>query len=338
MPEHPKRDGTATLHQTLHESIAKHGPLTFADYLRIVLYDRSAGYYGRRDRPTVGRHGDFMTSVSAGPLFGRIWARVFRAWLTTPSPVTGVWEFGANTGRFRDDVLADAPGLPYRTVESGDPLPDRMEGVVFSNELIDALPFHRLRVRDGRWREIRVGLAGDRLIECETDPVPELAACFPMSLAATPPAVLPDGTEFEARPAALAWIRDVSARVVRGRVVTIDYGFTHEEYFSRPRPRGTLRCYHRHAANDEPLARPGEQDITADVDFTEFIAAGEAAGLTTERFEEQGRALLDLGRELMAEIATRDAGGLSADRNAIHQLTHPTLMGRRFRVLIQQKV
>lgn len=324
----------------LRDAIRKYGPLTFADFLRLSLYHPEKGYYRRPAAVQVGRQGDFMTSVSAGPLFGRIWAGVFQKWLKAGEfgPDAGIWEFGGNKGRFRDDVLAAAPELPYRLVEAGDPMPDRLEGIVFSNELIDALPFHRLRVRNGRWREIRVDLGPDGLREIETDPVPELSACFPVSLAAQPPDALPDGTEFEARPAALEWIREVARRLTHGRIVTVDYGFTHEEYFSKPRPRGTLRCYHRHALNDEPLARPGEQDITADVDFTEFMAAGQASGLQTERFEEQGRALLDLGRDIVHEIATRDAGTFSRDRNALHQLTHPTLMGRRFQVLIQRKL
>lgn len=324
----------------LQDCIREGGPLTFAEFMRLALYHPQQGYYRRAEAVQVGRAGDFMTSISAGPVYGRIWAGVFRRWLQDGciGPDAHITEFGGNQGRFRDDVLAAAPDLPYRIVEAGDPVPDRLEGIVFSNEMIDALPFHRLRVRNGRWREIRVGLGPDGLREIEADPLPELAACFPISLAAQPPAALPDGTEFEARPAAPAWIREVARRLTRGWIVTVDYGFTHEEYFSKPRPRGTLRCYHRHTLNDEPLARPGEQDITADVDFTEFIAAGESAGLRTERFEEQGRALLDLGRDLVHEIATRDAGAYSRDRNALHQLTHPTLMGRRFRVLIQRKL
>jgi SAM-dependent MidA family methyltransferase len=332
-------DRNILMHSILQHIIQRDGPLTFAEFLRLALYHPQNGYYRRHEAIQVGRDGDFMTSISAGPVYGRIWAGVFRDWLKDGSlgADARITEFGGNRGRFRADVLAAAPELRHEIVEAGDPMPDRLEGIVFSNELIDALPFHRLRVRDGRWREIRVDLGPDGLRELETDPVPELSTCFPISLAAQPPAALPDGTEFEARPAALAWIRDVARRLVRGRIVTVDYGFTHEEYFSRPRPRGTLRCYHRHTLNDEPLARPGEQDITADVDFTEFIAAGEAAGLRTERFEEQGRALLELGREVVQELARRDAGTFSRERNALHQLTHPTLMGRRFRVLIQRK-
>jgi SAM-dependent MidA family methyltransferase len=73
------------------------------------------------------------------------------------------------------------------------------------------------------------------------------------------------------------------------------------------------------------------------VDFTSFIAAGEAAGLETILFTDQTRALLEIGREVIEEITTRDAGEFSRERNAIHQLIHPTMMGRRFKVLIQRK-
>jgi SAM-dependent MidA family methyltransferase len=204
-----------------------------------------------------------------------------------------------------------------------------MEGIVFSNELLDALPFHRLRVRDGKLREIFIGLdeQGEPR-EIENDP--SLAIGDWRS-------AIPDSWEFENCPRAEEWIRDIASCLTRGYVITVDYGYTREEYVSKPRPNGTWRTYFQHTRTDDTLANIGEQDITADVDFTSFIAAGEAAGLETVLFTDQTHALLEIGRGVIEEITTRDAGKMSKDRNAIHQLLHPAMMGQRFRVLIQRK-
>lgn len=324
----PVPDNPQTL-AAVRDAIRARGPLTFSDFMEIALYDPRHGYYRR---PRIGRDGDFMTAVSAGPVWGRIWARCFRRLLSGAAAPGTVHEFGGNTGRFRDDVLAECPDLNYRIIEAGDPPPERMEGVVFSNELIDALPFHRIRVRGGRPREVFVGL-DDRggLREFEGDPSPAALADAPESAD-----LIPEDAEFELRPRAQSWIRDIAARLARGHVITVDYGLTRAEYFAKPRPNGTWRTYSRHARTDSALAGVGEQDITADVDFTSFIAAGEAAGLETVLFTDQTRALLEIGRDVIEEISTRDAGEFSRDRNAIHQLLHPSLMGRRFRVLMQR--
>ncbi len=358
MPDNPQ-----TL-EAVHEAIRARGPLTFAGFMQIALYHPQHGYYRRAK---IGQHGDFMTAVSTGPVWGKIWARYFRkllAEIASPSPrsrgegrgegpradenfqsleKTGVgnskdwkktageiYEFGGNAGQFRDDVLAECPELNYRVIETGDPLPEKIEGIVFSNELIDALPFHRLRNRDGKLRELFIGL-DNRNELCEIERDPSLAVGDWRS-------AIPDGWEFEFRPAAENWIRDIASRLTRGYVIIVDYGFTRGEYFSKPRTNGTWRTYFQHTRTDNTLANIGEQDITADVDFTSFIAASEAAGLETIRFTDQTHALLEIGRDVIEEISTRDAGKMSKDRNAIHQLLHPAMMGQRFRVLIQKKI
>ena len=333
----------------LRDAIRARGPLTLADFMQIALYHPQHGYYRHAK---IGRAGDFMTSVSTGPVWGKIWARHFfkllenfqslektaagtsRDWKKSAA----IYEFGGNTGQFRDDVLTECPELDYRIFEAGDPLPEKMEGIVFSNELIDALPFHRVRFRDGIWFELLVGLDGNEnpiLIEGELRDS-RLRSFVESNFGFVGDLKL-EICDFEICPAAEDWIRQILSRLIRGYVITVDYGMTREEYFSKPRPAGTLRCYHKHTRNDDPLEHIGEQDITADVDFTSFIAAGEAAGLETVLFTDQTHALLEIGRDVIEEITTRDAGRMSKDRNAIHQLLHPSMMGRRFKVLIQRK-
>lgn len=355
-PDHP-------LLEQLRATIRAEGPLSFSRFMDSTLYAPVHGYYRRTDRPQIGPQGDFFTSVSASPVFGRIWARFFREKLAempsseyrmsnaefqsmeNPAPsgskdwkpqIANITEFGAHRGQFRADVLAECPDLPYRVVEAGDPLPERLCGVVFSNELIDALPFDRLRLRGGAWREIRIDLdPAGALREIEVAASDELLALLPEALRVPPPDI--EAWEIELCPRATAWLRDIAARLDRGYIVTVDYGHTRDEYFSKPRPAGTLRCYHRHTRTDDPLLHPGEQDITADVDFSALIETGEAAGLETVLFADQSRALLEIGRDVIAEIVARDAGKMSRERNAIHQLLHPAHMGARFKVLIQRK-
>lgn len=326
MPE-PQRSENPAIKAAVVEAIRLHGPLTFAAFMELALYHPQLGYYRR---PRIGRDGDYYTAASVGPVWGRIWARYFRRMMGTGD--RQLYEFGGNTGAFRADVLAECPELNHRIIEAGDPMPDAMAGIVFSNELIDALPFHRLRMRDGAPREVFIAMNEQGgLVESEGDPSPGASGFgFPAS-------ALPDGWEFEVRPAAEAWIRAVASRLMGGFVITVDYGCTHDEYFAKPRPEGTWRTYFRHTQTGDALANIGEQDITADVDFTSFIAAGEAAGLETILFQDQSRALLDIGRDVIGEIVARDAGRPSKERNALHQLLHPSLMGRRFKVLIQRK-
>lgn len=312
------------------------GRIPFAQFMELALYHPGLGYYAKR--PAIGKAGDFFTSVSVGPLLGRILARQFlaiRAELGNP-PDFQVVEFGGHRGQLRKDVLQAAPELDYRVIEAGDPLPDTLCGCVFSNELLDALPVHRVRVVNGTWQELYVTAHGgsDRPFAEVTGPLstPRLAERL-----RDLPARLMEGYTTEINLRALDWIADIAGRLSRGTVITIDYGYERGEYFAPHRREGTLLCYHRHSENRDPLARVGEQDITAHVEFTALMEEGRRQGLETVLFCDQSKFLLEAGKEVIETIATRDAGRWSPARNQLHQLIHPTLMGRTFKVLIQRK-
>ena len=119
-------------------------------------------------------------------------------------------------------------------------------------------------------------------------------------------------------------------------MLTVDYGFERAEYFAPQHAAGHLQCYYRHTKSSNPYDHIGEQDITAHVDFTALIEHGQKLGLEPVLFTDQAHYLLQIGEAEIAEIVARDAGKLSAERNAIHQLLHST-MGTMFRVLIQHK-
>src|SRR5262249_8570409 len=144
-----------------------------------------------------------------------------------------------------------------------------------SNELFDALPFHRVEARDGALRELYVDWHDGELVERAGPPsTPALAAYFDR-LGLRPP----EGSQAEVSLEAIDLMDRFAVSVRRGYVLTFDYGYPAEALFGVLRPRGTLLCYYRHTYNEEPLRRPGEQDITAHVDFTSLALAGAARGL-----------------------------------------------------------
>lgn len=300
----------AAMRREMH---AAGGRIPFVRFMELALYHPRHGYY-TSGRARIGRAGDFFTSVSVGPLFGQILAEQFRVW-----GVRQVIEVGGGSGQLRADVLAAAPQLDYRVVEVGQELPARMAGCVFSNELLDAFPVHRL-VGD---REVYVDTQFQEVLGPLSDPrLPRLPAGY--------------RSEFNLR--AVDWVRDVAGRLTAGSyLLTIDYGFERAEYFAPHHHQGHLQCYYRHRRSHNPYQRIGQQDITAHVEFTSLMEAGHAAGLDVVWFGDQGRYLLRAGAALLTELASATAAARRRQQRAIQQLTHPGLMGQCFRVLIQRK-
>lgn len=343
------------LESIIRQEIFSGGSISFARFMELALYCPKIGYY-ERDPAPIGRKGDFYTSVSAGPLFGELLAQQFAEWLGKlgPGELTVV-EAGAHDGQLARDILTALErfgrglSLKYAIVEpsecrrvaqqaklavfagqvswfaSLEALPP-VFGVIFSNELLDAMPVHVLRWQGGKWVELRVGQSGDGFVwrpaELSTD----------IGQPAVPPelaAVLPVGFQIEICAAARRWWQSAAAKLARGRLVTIDYGFEGDEFFMPQRAGGTLRAYYRHHVNTDVLARPGAQDITAHVNFSALKKAGELAGLRTEALLTQGRFLAD---------AAAKVSEWEPDRvRQFQTLTHPEHLGRSFKVLIQSR-
>ena len=304
--------GNPALITALRQAIvAAGGQITFARFMELALYHPQYGYYTTGCN-RIGKVGDYFTSVSVGPLFGRILARQFREW-----GVAEVVEFGGHRGQLRQDILAAAPELNYRNVEVGDALPSNITGCVFSNEFLDALPVHRLN--------------GDQEVYVDSEFREVLG---PLSDARLPR--LPAGYRSEINLRALDWLTEITPRLDRGYVLTIDYGFERAEYFAPHHSAGHLQCYYRHTKSGNPYEHIGEQDLTAHVEFTALIEHGRQLGLTPVWFGDQAHYLLRTGAAEIAAIIARAAGQLSHERNALHQLLHTT-MGHVFKVLIQSK-
>ena len=222
------------------------------------------------------------------------------------------------------DNVGGAPDLPSSP---------EIDGCVLSNELLDALPFQRVRKRDGRLYELRVGLEDGRFVDVEVEPSDTIRNYF-AALGVEPG----EGCEAEVNLEAIAWTRRAAAALRRGYVLTLDYGYEAPELYAPWRKRGTLLTFYRHTSGEDPYVRVGRQDITASVDFTSVMRAGESAGLRTLGLTTQTEflAALGIGEALAQPPAAGEIEAFYALRRAVMELTDPSGLGR-IRVLIQSK-
>jgi SAM-dependent MidA family methyltransferase len=360
------------LAERLRTRIVRDGALTFHDWMAAALYDDCEGYYRRADLARWGRAGDYRTSPERSPLFAATFARYFAALHETlGSPARFMLhEAGAGAGDFAVIVLEtlahDHPRVfgvtRYVIDEIGEasrariaarlaPFADRVEfrslnesdappceGVVFSNELIDALPVHRVRVMGGRLRELCVGLDGaGKFSWVEREPsTPRLAEHF-----ARLGVSLSEGQCAEVNLEADDWIASCASRLARGYVVTVDYGATARGLYDKAlRPEGTLRAFRAHRFCEDLLASPGEQDITSSVNWTQLERAGRDAGLETISLERLDKFLMRAGALEQLESLTARAAD-EAERASLslsaREMLLPGGMGESFQVLVQKK-
>jgi SAM-dependent MidA family methyltransferase len=243
-------------------------------------------------------------------------------------------------------TLASKPKEPAR-LPTLDPRPSALCGIIFSNELLDAMPVHRFGwdARNKKWYEWGVKLDGEKFVWAKIENAePDLPASI-LHLPSSLLNVLPDGYIIETCPAAENWWRDAANILGHGRLLTIDYGLTNDEWFSPGRTRGTLRAYFRQHVTDDLLANVGEQDLTAHVNFSAIQSAGQACGLKLECFSTQAQFLTRILEkaskdkkfsELVASKHSGDGWGAKQTRQ-FQTLTHPEHLGRAFRVLIQSR-
>ncbi len=354
------------LEELLAERIRRYGPVPFADFMRECLYHPVHGYYSKAE---AQRFADYYTSVDVHPVFGRLLARKFAAmWEQLGQPEEFLLvEAGAGVGRLAQHILdfcaAKLPefyrALRYIAVErsssrraqaaarlqshsaghleiSPEITANIPVGCVFSNELLDALPVHRVLMQNGALKEILVGFDNGKFV----DVVAPVSTCAINEYFATQGITLQEGQHAEAGLEACDWITEVGRRIERGFVLTIDYGHPAAELFNERHIRGTLLAYRNHRVSEDFYAALGEQDLTAHVNFTALETWGQRAGLETAEFTSQTAFLLALGeKNEFADLY--DPGQTEADqvraRLQLKTLIHPEGMGERFQVLVQSK-
>jgi len=339
--------------------------------MRLALYCPVYGYY-EKEEDTIGRNGDFYTSVSVGNLFGELLAFQFEEWVAQCQSETRpvqIVEAGAHRGDLARDILIwlhdHRPELfqrlQYVIIEpssirqkwQADALSkftnvqwlsgitrhtSRIRGVIFVNELLDAIPVRRFGwdAHNRKWFEWGVTMKNRELAWTSMDHLgPAETISPPFEINADLLSVLPDGFIFETSPEAEAWWQSASRALARGKLVTIDYGLTTDELILPERKDGTLRGYYRHHPTSNLLANPGEQDLTAHVNFSRLMAAGEANGLTTEKFVTQAQFLTQIAAPAWKGGAVEPWSPSRARQ--FQTLTHPDHLGRSFRVLVQSR-
>ena len=211
----------------------------------------------------------------------------------------------------------------------------KLAGIIFSNELLDAMPVHRFGwdAKSKNWFEWGVAIDGERFVWAKIQNARFKMQDSKLDLPSSLLDVLPDNYTVEISPAAENWWREAAGVLENGKLLTMDYGLTADELFSPDRANGTLRAYFRHHLNDDILANVGEQDLTAHVNFPAIRKAGEDNGLITEEFCAQSKFLT----EILARAAKSNSFGEwdGSDTRQFQTLTHPEHLGRAFRVLVQ---
>jgi SAM-dependent MidA family methyltransferase len=345
------------------------GTIPFARFMELALYHPQFGYYMRPSEPgteQIGWDGDFYTSSDVHPILGQALARQAMqvdALLGHPDPFTVV-EMGPGKGLLAKHVLSSllaSPSLAQRLrlvlIECSPAMraaqqqqlapwlgasgliswledvtslpPESVTGLMFSNELPDAFPVHRIQKVGDALMEIFVEVRDGRFVECLREVSNPEIHDYLTRLHIE----LPEGFRTEINLQAPVWMRQVASSMKRGVVITIDYGHSAEDLYGCERSKGTLLCYRSQMASEDPFVRVGLQDMTAHVDFTTLATVGEESGLSVTGFTNQMSFLMGLGAE---DMVGQLAPETPEFRAALH-LLKPEGMGRTFKILIQHK-
>ena len=320
--------------------------ISFADFMQQVLYAPGLGYYAA-GATKLGGAGDFVTAPELSSLFGATLADAF-----APLGDCVVIELGAGTGKLARDFLAAAPSQTYRILEvsadlrerqrqtlSGlpvtwlDALPERIDGLVLANEVLDAVPCEVVRFADDHYQQARVTMIDDHF-EWRWQPLLDGAL-----LAAAKHRVPPvEGYQSEINLEAEALVATLASRLGDGALCFIDYGFPRREYYLAERRSGTLACHYRQRVHFDPLILAGLQDVTAHVDFTAMAEAAVDSGASVICYATQAQFLLHgglLNRLQGAQFASEAAHANAL--NAVQKLVSPAEMGELFKVLVVGK-
>jgi SAM-dependent MidA family methyltransferase len=369
--------GNPLLIDAIREEIAAQGGrITFAQFMDLALYHPEWGYYHAPQR-RPGRPGDFLTAPEAHPFFGITLARqVAECWERLGQPGGFVVrEYGPGIGGLAWDIIgglqrenpACLASLSYELVERN---PQRVAealaafhdeglgdvvraldfgeiatlppitGVILANEVADAFPVHRLIWQDGELREGWVIWDGEGFAEQIAELSSQARDADPAGMLRSHGITLQEGDRIEISPAAAAWFAAAVARLERGYVIVIDYGYPAAQLYQGHRLEGTVRAYRAHTVTDDPFANVGEQDLTAHVDFTALRDAGEATGLTFAGQTNQAAFLtgLDMGN-LMVSLGQDPETTMEeylAAQAAVLRLIDPGSLGR-FGVLLMAR-
>jgi len=353
-----------TLRETILEEIRERGPIPFSRYMDLCLYHPELGYYSR-NAEQFGKAGDFYTSSDIHAVFGRLLARQFeQMWRVLGSPgQIEILELGPGRGLFAQDVLDWSEkkfpeffgALHYRLAESSPALRERLQHtlgrhfqtgraalsqrlelsstgpvIIFANEFFDALTVEVLSPEG----ELRIAEKDGRFVETWATPSSEALEFLDRYGVHPEP-----GERVELQLTAPRYMSELAAGITQGFIIAIDYGYTRQEQLAG-RHRGTLTAYRQHSVSTNPYEAPGEQDITAHVNFTALSAAAELQGMYVHPLLTQSQFLLGIGENNQFADAFEECRLLQERAKVALQLKHlvtPAGMGETFHVLVASK-
>lgn len=366
LPDSDQQAHSARLAAALRHEIRAEGPMPFSRWMEQCLYAPGLGYYSA-GATKFGAAGDFVTAPELGPLFAQCVVTSVLAVFAEVGPRRCFVELGAGSGAFAEVALIELAlhhAVPdeYAILEPSADLRERQrerlqaalpaelfsiitwldqppaqnwQGVLFANEVIDALPVTRFAIRHGAVFEESVGLDGDEFVIRDCEAGDQLVAAV-RKLEKHVGRDFIDGYRSEITMQLPSWISAVTKTLERGIALFVDYGYTRNDYYASERSSGTLQCYFQHRVHADALAMPGLQDITASVDFSAVADAAVAAGLSVLGYASQAQFLLGNG---LIELHQRHAQDADASEiyelsRQIKRLTLPDQMGDRFQALL----
>ena len=373
MPDPIPPDADALAHSQrlralIREQIcAAGGAIAFSRFMELALYAPGLGYYSAGARK-FGASGDFVTAPELGGLFAQCVAASIAPVLQQLGPVADVLEVGAGSGAFAEAALQKLQSLEalparYAILEPSADLHERQRqrlqrqlhpllfervqwldgppqqtwnGVLFANEVIDALPTPRFTLQRGDVFEEHVALDGDGNFVRVDRPADALLAAAVRHVERQLDAPFVDGYRSELLPQLPYWVQAVIGGMDRGALLFVDYGHPRREYYQPQRRDGTLRAFRRHRLVEDVFAFPGLQDLTASVDFTALAEAGTGAGFDFTGYCTQASFLVGNGLQqnlAAAEAAAADEAARYQLRQQAKQLTLPDGMGERFQAM-----
>lgn len=358
---------SARLVAALREEIAGQGPMPFSRFMERCLYAPGLGYYSA-GRTKFGAAGDFITAPELGDLFAQGVIEAVLPALRVLGSEAAFCELGGGSGAFAETALkalagADCVPRCYAILEPSADLRERQQdrlraalppdlfarvewldrpwesawrGVLFANEVIDALPTTRFSIKAGEVFEEHVVLDTAGGFARVDRPADMLVHAAVRHLERDLGAAFDEGYRSEVLPQLPYWMQAVLGSQESGLALFVDYGYTRADYYLPQRRDGTLVCHYRHRAHADPLILPGLQDITAFVDFTALAEAGNQAGFAVACHATQADFLFATGLAARFEsvCAHEDAEATYRLAQEVKRLTLPGEMGEKFRILL----
>ena len=359
---------SARLADAIRQEIAASGPVSFARFMERCLYAPGLGYYSA-GRLKFGKAGDFVTAPELGNLFARCVAHAMVPALRACGEDAVWFELGGGSGVFARDCLLELQALDalprhYWLLEPSADLRERQRerlqidlpaelfarcawldrppqhpwsGVLFANEVLDALPVTRFTMQGGEVFEEHIDANGNGAFVRTDRPADPLVAGAVRHLQRRLGREFEDGYRSEVLPQLPWWLEAIAGEQTRGAALFIDYGYVRREFYLPERRDGTLLCHYRHRAHPEPLVLPGLQDVTASVDFTALAEAGIGAGFELASYAFQSEFLIASGLDAAFAAAydsTADEAARYALAQQVKRLTLPGEMGERFQAML----